>query len=133
MSPNSQANSGSNHANYHISSITNGNNNYIGGQLSNHTWSKYHWPSSTCNLKTSIGVDNNSDQGLILGQNDVALGLTSQIGGLCGLFEVEPLHFSLHTASDGTTMERIFPGNYYLQTHYLVPLFVSACIIATYE
>lgn len=53
-----------------------------------------------------------SDIGALLGRTTSAgsfLGL-SHTSALCGLLEVEPLHFTLHMASDGTKMERAATG-----------------------
>ena len=53
-----------------------------------------------------------SDIGALLGRTNSPgsfLGL-SHTSALCGLLEVEPLHFTLHMASDGTKMERASTG-----------------------
>lgn len=59
----------------------------------------------------TVGRDD-SDIGALLGRTASAssfLGLT-HTSALCGLLEVEPLHFTLHMASDGTKMERASSG-----------------------
>ena len=62
-------------------------------------------------LYMTAGRDD-SDIGALLGRTTTPgafLGL-SHTSALCGLLEVEPLHFTLHMASDGTKMERASTG-----------------------
>lgn len=62
-----------------------------------------------------------SDIGALLGRGSqigAFLGLT-HTSALCGLLEVEPLHFTLHMASDGTKMERASTGLIIFEVWYL--------------
>ncbi|XP_064112985.1 baculoviral IAP repeat-containing protein 6-like isoform X2 [Macrobrachium nipponense] len=74
-----------------------------------------------------IGRDDN-DIGGLLGrglQVGTSLGLM-HTSALCGLLEVEPLHFTLHMASDGTKMERAssgtgHPGSPFMMQPFTLP------------
>lgn len=65
-----------------------------------------------------------SDIGVLLGRGPQAggsfLGLT-HTSALCGLLEVEPLHFTLHMASDGTKMERASTGAFMVSCGRIKP------------
>lgn len=80
--------------------------------------------TSTVGGKTTAGPTTTSGYPyIVMGRDDsdigALLGRSAQAGGflwlthttaLCGLLEVEPLHFTLHMASDGTKMERASTG-----------------------
>lgn len=80
---------------------------------SSYTTCKNHGPGTTGGYPYSVMGRDDSDIGGLLGrggaQGSASLGLT-HTSALCGLLEVEPLHFTLHMASDGTKMERASSG-----------------------
>ncbi|XP_069180397.1 baculoviral IAP repeat-containing protein 6 isoform X6 [Procambarus clarkii] len=85
-------------------------------------------PGTTIGYPYIVMGRDDSDIGALLGRGSQVgafLGLT-HTSALCGLLEVEPLHFTLHMASDGTKMERAstgsgHPGSPFMMQPFTIP------------
>lgn len=122
----------SNNNNNNNNNISFGSSSLQGGPggsvpSSSYTTCKNHGPGTTGGYPYSVMGRDDSDIGGLLGrggaQGSASLGLT-HTSALCGLLEVEPLHFTLHMASDGTKMERAssgHPGSPFMMQPFTIP------------
>ncbi|KAK7067356.1 hypothetical protein SK128_014936 [Halocaridina rubra] len=154
MNGNSIRHPGSAHSNSNSTNNNNNNNNIFGG--SGIIGSMQGGPGSgaqntaTLNGKSNTGQGNSSNYPYaLMGRDDDdiggLLGRGLQVGSslglmhtsaLCGLLEVEPLHFTLHMASDGTKMERAstgagHPGSPFMMQPFTLPTLLENTTISS--